>query len=167
MNPPLTTIGPEPDPELLMDDFAQSPRSLAELARMHRMSIPSMLTWARVPVNQRTLRAIRDLTDARTDLIVSGARSEAAHALRRLAVESDSAETQRKACVDLLRLGLPAPASKQRGAREPSTSGAAEAGTDGDALRRVLDAMAERTDAELAGLGDPDGPDAVATEHAA
>ena len=167
MNPPLTTIGPDSDPDVLMDDFAHGPHSLAEVARLHGMSIPAMLTWARMPMNHRTLRAIRDLTDVRTDLIVSGARSEAAHALRRLAVESASAETQRKACVDLLRLGLPAAPAKARTGKDAGAPSHADSGADADALRRVLDAMAERSDQEMGGESAGAGSGPEPSEHAA
>jgi len=134
-----------PGRDTLIDDFTINPQSLADLARAHRMTIPALAKWAGAPMNRRTLEAIRDLSDARTDLIVSHARTEAAHALRRLAVDSESAETQRKACVDLLRLGIaPAPA-RARAPKPAPADGAHEAeAVDHDALRRVLEAYAER-----------------------
>jgi len=167
MTTPLPILTPTTESDQLIDDFTHSPQPLADLARAYRMTIPAMLSWARVPLNQRTLRAIRDLTDARTDLIVSSARSEAAHALRHLAVASESAETQRKACVDLLRLGVPASPARAKGAKDASTDSGANAATDPDALRRMLEDYGAQMDADPArdqagGEGSP-----LPAEHAA
>ena len=165
MTTPPATLPGMTHREVLINDFTISPVSLGDLARAHRMTIPALAKWAGAPINKRMLEAIRDLSDTRTDLIVSHARTEAAHHLRRLASESDSAETQRKACVDLLRLGIaPAPA-KGRGAKEPASAASADAAADGNAARRLLEALTAH-DAR-AEADDDDAPETDRAEHAA
>lgn len=159
--------------QALIDDFTLSPLSLAELAQSHHMSVLDLARWAADAPQRAELHAIRDLSNTRTDLLVSHARTEAAHALRRLAAESASAETQRKACVDLLRLGLPPLPAKARAARAADAS--AELPADTDTARRLLEALTRHTDAGDDTPGNPEHAapdiesdiDAPSSEHAA
>jgi hypothetical protein len=160
---------PQSHRETLMDDFTLSPLSLGDLARTHRMTIPALAKWAGAPLNRRVLDAIRDLSNTRTDLIVALSRMEAAHHLRRLASESASAETQRKSCVDLLRLGLAPGPVRGRSAKGGGPEAGAEGPVDAEAARRLLESLvrvgeeAEGAAASGEAGAASDGP----TEHAA
>lgn len=162
--------------QALIDDFTLSPLSLAELAQSHHMSVLDLARWAADPPQRAELHAIRDLSNTRTDLLVSHARTEAAHALRRLAAESASAETQRKACVDLLRLGLPPLPTKARAAR-PASDIPPDIPADADTARHLLEALTRHTGPTDDPSTNPDhaspdtdtttDTDAPTTEHAA
>jgi hypothetical protein len=95
---------PDDDPASIIEDLCLDGRTLLEVAERRGMDLAGLTRWAGQPHVRELLQALRALSDARTTLVSARARTDAAHALRRLALDGETKETARKACVDLLRL---------------------------------------------------------------
>ncbi len=80
---------------------------LDELAERHALTLRQLTDLAQRPDAADLLTRTRRLADERADLIISRARTGAAHRLLGLAHDDDNKETARKACVDLLRMRRP------------------------------------------------------------
>lgn len=80
---------------------------LDELAERHALTLRQLTDLAQRPDAADLLSRTRRLADERADLIISRARTGAAHRLLGLAHDDDNKETARKACVDLLRMRRP------------------------------------------------------------
>lgn len=98
-------------PKKLLDDLLGDNLDLRPIAQRHGLTLAQLARWAERPNVARAMRRLRQLSDARANLIVSRNRVGAAHQLLKLAmgeetgVSSSAGETARKACVDLLKLG--------------------------------------------------------------
>jgi hypothetical protein len=124
--------------------------ALEDLARAHGLSLRALIAWAERRDITCLRRSMRELADDRADLIVSRARTAAAHKLKSFVERKETDETTRKACVDLLRLrsaqgaAIPEPISND--ATPGSDTGEAGADTDDDLLAK-LDHLARITHA--------------------
>ncbi len=160
---PATPVAslPPADPsesELIASLFSECD-ALDDLARAHGLSLRALIDWAERRDVLALRRSMRELADDRADLIVSRARTLAAHRLRTLVNSSSSEETSRKACIDLLRI------RRSSAAAEPSapTVEADPSDADEDDLLSRLDALAlasnePRHRATTAAHTDDDGP---------
>jgi len=133
--------------DAMLEDLATRRGGLASIARRHALSLADLAARIAEPGAQRALRALAALADERASLRLATARIDAADALRRLALDDESKETARKACVDLLRLPTDAPAAH---ADRPSDDGpgrdqSRDASLD-EALLRWLERIAREDD---------------------
>lgn len=127
----------------LIDDLFDGRPGLRAIAARHGVSLRDLASWMDDPECAASVGALLRLAEARTGMIVGRARSAAAKSLGRLALNHDSPETARKACVDLLKLdGLPAIATPDAGA--PGMSEADDAALRG-LLQQLGEAAANRT----------------------
>jgi hypothetical protein len=97
----------------MLEDLLSRTLDLAPIAARHDLDVESLGSWAARPEIAAALERVRRLADQRADLIVSRARTGAAHALLSLATTGEG-ETARRACVDLLKLGGPGAALSER-----------------------------------------------------
>jgi len=111
--------------------------TLAQVAEKHGLSLPRLTRWAMEPEAQAMLATLRGLCESRTALVSAQARIDAAHALRRLAMDEESKETARKACVDLLKLE---PAREEGPAKQGESAPAPPESH--DAVRALLERLA-------------------------
>jgi hypothetical protein len=141
---------PEPTELNLIASLFSDTLALEDLARAHGLSLRALIAWAERRDIASLRRSMRELADDRADLIVSRARTAAAHKLKSFVESAKADETTRKACVDLLRLrsaqsaAIPEPNSTDA----PPGSDEGEAGTDtDDDLLAKLDRLARITHA--------------------
>jgi hypothetical protein len=79
---------------------------LEEICAAQDVSLEELAKWASLVTTQSRLQALRRLADTRTQFLLSRYRAHAAARLIELTGGEESAETARKACVDLLRLNV-------------------------------------------------------------
>lgn len=127
--------------------FSQT-SALEDLARTHGLTLRDLLAWAERPDVLALRRSMREVADDRADLIVSRARTLAAHRLTALASGAANDETARKACVDLLRLRAPSGAALPEAPTMPDADPHDSASdTSDDDLLSGLEALARATHA--------------------
>lgn len=117
---PSNAAGSNTDADILRELFSNS-LELEPLAHCLGIGVRDLANWADRPDTAALLTGVRRLSDERAELIVSRARTGAAHRLLELAQADDNPETARKACVDLLRLRDPAGAHASTGGAQPAT----------------------------------------------
>ncbi|MEO1130506.1 MAG: hypothetical protein AAFX05_12490 [Planctomycetota bacterium] len=136
---------PEDDVASIIEDLCLDGLSLLEVAERRGMDLPGLTRWAGQPHVRSLLQALRGLSDTRTALVSARARTDAAHALRRLALDGETRETARKACVDLLRLAPDAITLVSDPPDQPAPPGSHDAVR--ALLERLADAPVEHDDA--------------------
>ncbi len=122
---------------------------LEEMCAAQEVSLEQLAAWASQTTTLSRLYALRHLADLRTQLMLSRYRAHAAARLIELTSGEESAETARKACVDLLRLNV---TGEQE--REP-------AGDEVARSARSVRVDTERVRSFLAELGRADEADAA------
>jgi hypothetical protein len=96
----------------LIRDLVAAEHDLFELARRHRLLPDDLAVWVSDAANQQTLAGLCMLADLQTQVLLSRYRLLAAGRLIRLATaeeadpSSSANDTARRACVDLLKMGL-------------------------------------------------------------
>lgn len=135
---------PEPTEHNLVCALFSETVALESLAKEQGLTLRALLAWAERRDVADLRRSMRELADDRADLIVSRARTAAAHRLEHLTSQAKSEETARKACVDLLRLR---PAASPVSTPDPADDPAPEDETDAEDIIAGLDRFASHTHA--------------------
>lgn len=77
---------------------------LVRAAKSCGLTLRETARWSATREGAETIASLQSLAEARSSLVVSRAKADAARALVTLARDQEAKETARKACVDLLRL---------------------------------------------------------------
>jgi hypothetical protein len=130
--------GPARLARTLIDRLAAGRLEPAELAREFDRAFPEMARAAgRLPEVLQALDSLARLADARTRVIVSTYRTDAALALLKMATSEPASDLARRACVDLLGFDLDPFRGEGSGGPPPS----APAPIDDAAVRDALDRL--------------------------
>ncbi len=92
--------------EPLLEQVVAGERNAIELAEHNGWSLVQIARWMTHPGNRAVLSQLAALEDARAHLLLSRYRATAAIQLAAIACSAEPNETSRKACTDLLQLGL-------------------------------------------------------------
>lgn len=90
----------------LIKRLVQADRSPAQLAEELGISLAQLSQWVLEPASVAVLRGLAQVADARTQLLLSNFRANAAIQLIQIAAAKEPTELSRKACVDLLTTDL-------------------------------------------------------------
>ncbi len=132
----------------LLRDVLRGRHDLEELCQERKLTLEQLADWAGEAETRSTLASLRRLADLRTQLMISRYRAHAAARLIELSGGEESAETARKACVDLLRVNV-----AEMETLEERGEGPAPVQIDTKAVRVFLAELGKGADEERRGSG--------------
>jgi transposase-like protein len=127
--------------ERLVERMFEADRPIRQLSDELGLSLTQLARWMNQPHAREALGGLARLADARTQMLLSTYRANAAARLIEMATSGKPTEKARKACVDLLRTNLGA-LEAQPGDAADETDGAPEPRTEA-AILRAFERMAE------------------------
>ena len=132
--------------ERLVTLLAEGNHSAIDLAREHDLSLLAVAKWAARPENVELLSGLVRLSNVRAQIVLSQYRTSAAAKLIEHAMNGESGDISRKACVDLLKIDLPIFREEPVPGSNP---GDRPAPVSSAAVRRAFRELADRTEAAL------------------
>lgn len=97
-------------PDSLAESLYARRGELRSIARRHGVSLDELARRSALPELSSGIASLRSLAEARASLLLARAKGDAARLLLSIASGSDSDETRRKACVDILKAQATEPA---------------------------------------------------------
>jgi hypothetical protein len=132
--------------ERLVTLLAEGNHSATDLARENDVSLLAIARWAAQPQHVELLAGLVRLSNVRAQIVLTQYRTSAAAKLIEHAMHGETAETSRKACVDLLKIDLPIFRDETASSTVQSDQSNAPSNA---AIRRAFRELAERTEAAM------------------
>lgn len=134
--------------ERLMTLLAEGNHSAIDLARENELSLLTVARWAAQPEHITLLSGLVRLSNVRAQIVLSQYRTSAAAKLIEHAMNGESGEISRKACVDLLKIDLPIARESESDVSALASRAQAKPPSE-RAIRRAFRELTERTEAAM------------------